>query len=184
VDHIPCLQAWAESLGGINFPLVSDFWPHGVVAQQYGVFRSEGKSERAIFIIDPDGFIRYIDIHDIDDQPDNEILFEELKKIVPSTTQKKTTQFVEPKKVPDIPSEGVVLFCNSWCPDCKRARAWFKINEIDYVEVDVMENREAGRMVREWANGNLVTPTFNINGTVIVNFNVSELEKTLGIQSK
>jgi thioredoxin reductase (NADPH) len=78
----------------------------------------------------------------------------------------------------------VVLFCNSWCPDCKRARAWFKINEIDYVEVDVMENREAGRMVREWANGNLVTPTFNINGTVIVNFNVSELEKTLGIQSK
>ncbi|HBX68522.1 MAG TPA: hypothetical protein DEH25_03835, partial [Chloroflexi bacterium] len=31
VDHVPCLQAWAESLGGISYPLMSDFWPHGAV---------------------------------------------------------------------------------------------------------------------------------------------------------
>ena len=40
VDHVPCLTAWAESLGGIHYPLLSDFWPHGSVAERYGVLRS------------------------------------------------------------------------------------------------------------------------------------------------
>ena len=80
VDHVPCLQAWAESLTGINYPLLSDFWPHGEVARRYGVLRQEGYSERAIFIIDAEGIIRYIDIHDIDDQPDNNVLFSEVAK--------------------------------------------------------------------------------------------------------
>ena len=75
VDHVPCLVAWAKSLGDINYPLLSDFWPHGEVAKKYGVFiEEEGKSERAIFIIDKEGIIRYIDIHDIDEQPDNDVL--------------------------------------------------------------------------------------------------------------
>jgi peroxiredoxin len=56
IDHIPCLKAWAESMGGINYPLMSDFWPHGRVANLYGVFREkEGDSERAIFVIDKRG---------------------------------------------------------------------------------------------------------------------------------
>ena len=83
VDHIPCLVAWAESLGGINYPLLSDFWPHGAVAQTYGVLRSEGKSERAIFVLDKRGVIRYIDIHDIDDQPSNVELRSVLRQVDP-----------------------------------------------------------------------------------------------------
>lgn len=78
VDHVPCLQAWAESLGGINYPLLSDFWPHGEVATMYGVLRSEGYTERTIVVIDKDGIIRYIDIHDINDRPDNE----EVRKVL------------------------------------------------------------------------------------------------------
>jgi len=66
IDHVPCIQAWADSLGGIHYPLLSDFWPHGAVAKKYGVLRVEGYAERAIFIIDKIGIIRYIDIHDID----------------------------------------------------------------------------------------------------------------------
>ena len=75
------MHAWAESLGGITYPLLSDFWPHGQVAQKYGVLRSEGYSERAIFIVDRTGIIRYVDVHDIDEQPDNEVLFRELAEI-------------------------------------------------------------------------------------------------------
>ncbi len=82
VDHIPCLKAWAESLGGISFPLLSDFSPFGAVADLYGVRRSEGFSERAIFVIDKKGIIRYIDIHDIDDRPSNDVLFRELERII------------------------------------------------------------------------------------------------------
>ena len=77
-------------MGGINYPLLSDFWPHGAVAKKYGVLRKEGKSERAIFIIDKEGIIRYIDIHDIDEQPDNEVLLDELKKIIPGAEEKIT----------------------------------------------------------------------------------------------
>ena len=43
--------------------------------------RDEGFSERAIFIIDRDGILRYRDIHDIADKPSNEILFAEIAKV-------------------------------------------------------------------------------------------------------
>jgi len=82
VDHVPCLKAWAESLGGISYPLLSDFSPQAAVAKKYGVRRKEGFSERAIFVLDKYGIIRYIDIHNIKDRPKNAVLFAELKKVI------------------------------------------------------------------------------------------------------
>ena len=81
IDTIPTIKAWAKSLGGISYPLVSDFWPHGLTALKYGVLRAEGFTERAIFIIDKQGKLRYIDVHAIGDQPKNSVLFDELRKI-------------------------------------------------------------------------------------------------------
>ncbi len=75
------LRHAAKSLGGISYPLVSDFWPHGQTALKYAVLRAEGFTERAIYIIDKQGKIRYIDIHPIGDQPKNSVLFDELRKI-------------------------------------------------------------------------------------------------------
>jgi alkyl hydroperoxide reductase subunit AhpC len=73
--------AWAEQLGGISYPLLSDFWPHGAVAQTYGVFHANGMAERALFIIDKNGIVRYIDVHELREVPDEAVLFEELAKI-------------------------------------------------------------------------------------------------------
>jgi peroxiredoxin len=81
VDNVPTLFAWTEEMGGVWFPVLSDFWPHGDVAGKYGVLRSTGTSERALFVIDRKGIIRYIDVHDINDAPNLEILGEELKKL-------------------------------------------------------------------------------------------------------
>jgi alkyl hydroperoxide reductase subunit AhpC len=81
IDHIPVIKAWVKSMGGISYPLLSDFWPHGLTALKYGVLRAEGFTERAIFIIDKQGKIRYIDIHVIGEQPKNPVVFDELKKI-------------------------------------------------------------------------------------------------------
>ena len=81
VDSVPSHEAWQKSLGGISYPLCSDFYPHGQVAQQYGVLRDGGMSERALFVIDKEGIIRYIDVHPIEDQPDNEDIFEVLRKL-------------------------------------------------------------------------------------------------------
>ena len=78
VDSIPSHIAWAESLGGIEYPLLSDFWPHGQVARKYGVLTEDGHTERTIFVIDKTGTIRYVDHHDIEDAKDNEVLFKAL----------------------------------------------------------------------------------------------------------
>jgi len=80
-DNIPTLFAWTEEMGGLWFPVLSDFWPHGKVAGSYGVLRSDGTSERAIFIIDKNGTIRYIDVHDINERPRLEVLITELEKL-------------------------------------------------------------------------------------------------------
>ncbi|MEW6570421.1 MAG: peroxiredoxin [Nitrospirota bacterium] len=81
VDNIPTLYAWTGEMGAVWFPVLSDFWPHGAVAEKYGVLRSSGVSERALFIIDKRGIIRYIDIHDINERPRLEVLVRELEKL-------------------------------------------------------------------------------------------------------
>jgi peroxiredoxin len=82
IDSTHTNRAWAESIGGISYPLLCDFWPHGNVASAYGVFDEKaGRSERAVFIIDKEGIVRYIDVHDIGEQPDEQQLIEELSKL-------------------------------------------------------------------------------------------------------
>jgi len=81
VDNIPTLFAWTNQMGKLWFPILSDFWPHGAVAKKYGVLRSNGVSERALFVIDKKGIIRYIDVHDINKRPPLEDLVNELEKL-------------------------------------------------------------------------------------------------------
>ncbi len=70
VDNIPTLYAWTQQMGKLWFPILSDFWPHGAVADKYGVLRSDGVSERALFFIDKEGIIRDIRVNDINKRPD------------------------------------------------------------------------------------------------------------------
>jgi len=81
VDNIPTLFAWTNQMGKLWFPVLSDFYPHGKVAELYGVLRSDGTSERALFVIDRKGVIRYIDVHDINKRPSLEVLIRELEKL-------------------------------------------------------------------------------------------------------
>jgi len=81
IDSPHANRAWAQSLGGISYPLLSDFYPHGAVAEKYGVLRKEGMAERAVFVIDKAGIVRYIDVHELREQPDEEQIFEELGKL-------------------------------------------------------------------------------------------------------
>jgi len=69
VDNTPTLYAWTKEMGNLWFPVASDFWPHGAVAEKYGVLRADGVSERALFVIDKKGIVRYIDVHDINTMP-------------------------------------------------------------------------------------------------------------------
>ena len=81
VDNIPTLFSWTNQMGKLWFPVLSDFWPHGKAAAMYGVLRSDGLSERALFVINKKGIIRYIDVHDINERPSLENLVKELEKL-------------------------------------------------------------------------------------------------------
>ena len=81
VDNIPTLYAWTRQMGKVWFEVLSDFWPHGSVAEKYGVLRSDGLSERALFFIDKQGIISAILVMDINRKPDLEACATELKKL-------------------------------------------------------------------------------------------------------
>jgi len=81
LDSIHALTAWGKSMG-TSFPLLSDFYPQGSVVDLYGVRNQAGMAERALFAIDKEGIIRFIEIQDAPgNMPDNENLFEALRKI-------------------------------------------------------------------------------------------------------
>lgn len=81
VDNVPTLHAWTKQMGELWFPVLSDFWPHGAVSRSYGILRANGTSERALFVIDKQGIIRYLDVHDINVMPRLEDLVQELQKL-------------------------------------------------------------------------------------------------------
>jgi len=80
-DNIPTLFAWTNHMGDLWFPVLSDFWPHGGFASKLGILRSDGVTERALFIADKKGIIRYIDVHDINKRPSLKDIVRELKKL-------------------------------------------------------------------------------------------------------
>jgi glutaredoxin len=190
VDSKHCLNAWAETFGGITYPLLSDFWPHGRVAQTYGVLREDGRSERAIFVIDKRGVIRYVDVHDIDKQPDNEVLFAELAKLEPLAAARQAafrTSIPTPSPAAAIPDTTpidpqLIMYCTQWCPACRRARAFFQQYNISFKEIDIARDREAAARIRLWNNGHESTPTFDIKGKIIRDFRRAEIAELLGIE--
>lgn len=82
VDSRFCQDAWAKSLGGLNFSLLSDMWPFGETLRKYGIFHDEdGLGERVIFVIDKQGIIRYIDQNDRSQLPDVNKVIAALEKL-------------------------------------------------------------------------------------------------------
>jgi alkyl hydroperoxide reductase subunit AhpC len=81
-DPIASKQAWGKHLGGISYPLVSDFWPHGEMCKQYGVFNEEfGRPDRATYIVDTQGMIRWAKLYEPGQLPDNVEIIEALQQI-------------------------------------------------------------------------------------------------------
>lgn len=80
-DNIPTLFAWTQKMGKLWFPVLSDFCPHGAVADSYGVLRSDCVSERALIFIDIKGIIRHVYVSDINVRPPLEIIVTELERI-------------------------------------------------------------------------------------------------------
>ena len=84
VDSAPSNKAWANSMGIKKTSLLADFWPHGEVAQLYGVFRDkEGVSERANIVIDENQKVIFAKIYPDEELPDIEEVLSLLGKTQP-----------------------------------------------------------------------------------------------------
>ncbi|MDT7654542.1 MAG: mycoredoxin-dependent peroxiredoxin [Pseudonocardiales bacterium] len=72
VDHAFTLKAWADAQG-YEFPLLADFWPHGEVAQAYGVFNDKrGMAVRGTFLVDKAGIVRFSEVNQPGDAREQE----------------------------------------------------------------------------------------------------------------
>ena len=81
MDSIYSHGAYAEKLGGITFPMLSDFHPKGQVSQLYGTYNEQyGRPFRSVFLIDSKGILRWKRIYQAG-LPDVEELLAELKKL-------------------------------------------------------------------------------------------------------
>lgn len=76
VDTVPSKKAWAESMEVENTRLLSDFWPHGEVAKNYGLFlEDKGVSARANLLINENQKVVFVKVYEISTLPDiNEII--------------------------------------------------------------------------------------------------------------
>jgi peroxiredoxin len=64
-DSVPALRVFAEQ-EGLEYPLLSDFWPHGETSRAYGVFAEDkGCAVRGTFIIDKEGVVRWTVVNDL-----------------------------------------------------------------------------------------------------------------------
>lgn len=81
VDGAWCHAAFREARG-FRIPLLSDFEPKGAVAREYGVYREQdGTTERALFVIDRNGVIRWSHISPIDVNPGADGILEALERL-------------------------------------------------------------------------------------------------------
>jgi mycoredoxin-dependent peroxiredoxin len=69
-DSIHTLRVFAEQ-EGLEYPLLSDFWPHGNVSRAYGVFdEDKGCAVRGTFVIDREGVVRWTVVNGLPDARD------------------------------------------------------------------------------------------------------------------
>lgn len=85
-DSIPSHLAWQKhAIGKLSYPLCSDFYPHAAVIQRYGLLREgppvPGISNRAVFIVDKTGTVRWKKVYELGTAPDNAEILKALEAL-------------------------------------------------------------------------------------------------------
>ncbi|MEM5872553.1 MAG: glutaredoxin family protein [Candidatus Aenigmatarchaeota archaeon] len=76
---------------------------------------------------------------------------------------------------------SVKIYTTSWCPYCEMAKNFLKENKIKFEEINVQENMEAAKEMIE-KSGQTGVPVLDINGKIIVGFDVEKIKKALKLK--
>ena len=111
IDTTYCHAAWAEQLGGISFPLISDFQPKGEIAEAFGTYLAKaGLTDRATVIVDAGGTVRYAESVTPAGKRDMSAIVAVCEEI-DSAWQGELPVFTAPKGLP----EGAALYIKDNC---------------------------------------------------------------------
>ena len=86
-----------------------------------------------------------------------------------------------PTREEDSPWPRIVVYGAYWCSDTLRSRRYLNRHGVPYTLMDVDQDPEAARKVREWNRGNLSTPTLDIEGRIVTEPSNKDLAEILGI---
>jgi hypothetical protein len=112
IDTVYCHAAWAEQLGGVSFPLISDFHPKGELAEMFGAYLPErGITDRATVILDANGTVHYAETVGTAGRRDVETLVALCEKI---DAQWSGPPLEDPVAI-DCLAEGTVLYIKDNC---------------------------------------------------------------------
>ena len=98
--------------------------------------------------------------------------------VAPKSSQDETAE-PEPAATPIRPKR-VVMYCRPGCFDCQLARSYLDQRGIAYTEINIRIDPQAEARLRKWTGGPLITPVFDIDGRIIIDFDRGELEQALG----
>ncbi len=76
---------------------------------------------------------------------------------------------------------NVSMYCMPFCPDCARARVWLEHHDVPYTDIDISTSLNLREKVAAMNNGDIHTPTFEIDEKIIVDFDRALLVEALGI---
>ena len=161
MDSRFCHAGWAESLGGISFPLLADFHPKGAVAQSYGLFLADrGITDRATVIIDAVGVVR----HASSVTPAGERNIEELAGLCESVDKKYAGDLDDFPTPPGLMEEAT-LYVKSNCGFSRWAlQARENLHLRDRLPVKNITEDAAARIELEKLTGRLQAPCLVIGG--------------------
>lgn len=164
VDSRHCHANWAWDLGGVSFPILSDFHPRGAIAEKYGVYLDQsGITDRATVIIDTDGIVQHIDSVGPSGRRDIEKLLEQAKSIAA-----KKPQPAAAKATRKALSEDATLYVREGCRFCASVlRAMKNLRIEDRIVVrDVNQDPAARAELDKLSGEGAKVPALVQNGKV------------------